>query len=76
MPTLKAKIMGFYGKRRIRPGVTFEFPADKKIPKWATVIEATPATSVQGGVGADPLSKKPAPAKSIRQMKVDADLAD
>lgn len=73
MPTLKAKIMGFYGKRRIRPGVTFEFPAGKKIPKWATEVEAAP---VQEDAKADPLSKKPTPAKSIRQMKVDADLAD
>lgn len=76
MPTLKAKIMGFYGKRRIRPGVTFEFPAGKKIPKWATEIEAAPAASVQEDVKADPLPKKLTPAKSIRQMKVDADLAD
>lgn len=76
MPMLKAKIMGFYGKRRIRPGVKFEYPADKKVPKWATVVEEAPMDPVPEDAKEAPLSKKPTPAKSIRQMKVDADLAD
>lgn len=62
MPVLKAKIMGFYGKRRIRPGETFVYPSGVKLPKWATVVpevqkEATPESEKPVKAAAKPAAK-------------------
>lgn len=37
---LRAKLMGFYNGRRVRPGDVFEFTG-KKCPKWAEPAETS-----------------------------------
>lgn len=65
MPLVRAKLMGFRDKVRIRPGTVFEFPEGKQLPKWVELV--TDANKEA--------PKKPAPRMKTREERIEEDLA-